>query len=315
MPPGRLIQQQTAVFSSLSDAITPLIQQYAARTAPHALMLSGQFGVGKSTLAQLLALALLCQDGNRPCGVCASCLKAKNRSHTNLIVLAVDEKQRSVKVEQARALLASLATHPFSPGPRVVLLKDVDAFTPQAQNALLKAIEEPDPATYFLLTCQNERAVLSTIRSRSQMLRMPPWQDALIQEVLAEKGVPAKEANDLAAMAGGSPGKALAIRDDSEFWSLKALVDDTVLNRSGIKGFPAASRRLKDEKDKAELILDYLEGEALRNNRLAAGPDTKYKASQTLLEAVLTARRQQASNLSWQAVIDSLLLTTLEEKP
>lgn len=313
MPESRLMQQQTAVFQGLSDAILPLIQQYAARTAPHALLLTGQFGVGKSTLALHLAQALLCLDDMKPCGTCPGCVRARSFNHANLIVVKTDLKQRSVKVEQARALLSSLSSYPFSPGPRVIILEELDEFTPQAQNALLKAIEEPDKASYFLLTCQNERAVLPTIRSRCQILRLPPWQDRQVAGVLQEKGIPGEEASELAALAGGSPGKAMEIRDNPDFWSVKSLVEEAIFKAGGIKDFPVASRRLKDEKDKADLILDYLEYQAIRDNQLASGKAEQYEHSQKLLEAVLTARRQQASNLSWQAIIDALLLSILED--
>lgn len=313
MPGSRLILQQTAVFSGLSDAISPLIQQYAAREAPHALLLTGQAGVGKSTLALLLAQALLCQADNKPCGNCSACTKVQNHNHTNLMVVKTDKKQRSVKVEHARALLASLSTFPFAPGPRVILLEELDDFTPQAQNALLKAIEEPDQASCFIMTCANERAVLTTIRSRSQILRLPAWQDELVCSVLHKNGIQEKEAKELAALAGGSPGKALEIKDNSDYWAVKALVDEVVFKADGISGFPAASKLLKDEKDKADLILDYLEQRAVRFNLHAGNGQAQYHDPQILLEAVLTARRQQASNLSWQAIVDSLLLTVLEE--
>lgn len=308
-----MIQHQTAVFSGMSDAISPLIQQYAARKAPHALLITGQVGVGKSTLALLLAQALLCRGESKPCGNCPDCVRAQTYSHTNLMVVQTEAKQRSVKVEQARALLAGLSTFPFSPGPRAIILEGLDEFTPQAQNALLKAIEEPDQASCFILTCQNERAVLSTICSRSQMLRLPVWSEQSVISVLVEKGIPQAEAGELAALAGGSPGKALEIRGNEKFWAVKALVDEAVFTAKGINGFPAASRRLKDEKDKADLILDYLEQKALRDNKNARNGQAQFQNSLTLLEAVLAARRHQASNLSWQAIIDSLLLSILED--
>ena len=305
--------RRAAYFERLSAALPALTSQYAMRQAPHALLVSGPFGVGKASLAAQLAMALLCTGVDRPCHACPDCKKAQARTHPNLLVVAAAEKQRSVKVEQARTLLVSLSTHPFSPGPRVVLLQAVDIFTPQAQNALLKAIEEPDPATFFLLTCQNEQAVLSTIRSRCQTLRLPPWPEALVHELLLSQGLEKEETTRLSTLCMGSPGLALRIRGDAAFWAVKALCEDTLLSLSDYSQLPRASARLREEKDRAALVLDYAEAAAVRLlSDPGQGQPGQHRA-RSLLEGVLKARRQQASNLSWLAISDSLLIKILEE--
>lgn len=308
MSPGQLSALERAVFARLSDSLPLLLTQYANSQAPHALMLSGPFGVGKSTFARLLAQTLLCEASDKPCGVCVACAKVRTDNHTNLLLVQAQEKQKTVKVEQARALLSSLASYPFGAGARVVLLQLVDSFTPQAQNALLKAIEEPDANTYFLLTCENESAVLSTIRSRCRMQRLPHWEEDLVVEVLLSKGVPRNEAADLARLGGGSPGSAMQIRQDPAFWQVKTLVDETILSLRTLSDFPAFSTRLRDQRDRADQVLDYVEQTALLRQQVRGQP-----SSRVLLEGVLRARRQLASNVSWQAVIDSLLLYILEE--
>jgi DNA polymerase-3 subunit delta' len=314
MTSDALIAWQSGIFASLSTALPVLLKQYADQSAPHALMISGQFGVGKATLSGLLARALLCEAaGHRPCGACPGCRKTQSLSHPNLLQVRAAQKQRSVKVEQARALIASLSSYPFETGPRVVLLELVDTFTVQAQNALLKAVEEPDSATYFLLTCQNEQAVLSTIRSRCRMVRLPDWPDALIAQVLIQQGIARDEATKLTALAQGSPGKALQIKEDASFWSAKQLADETLLAITNLEQLPEASARLRDARDKADVILDYVQGAALRLAQDAAfDPDAGLRAQQ-LLESVLAARKFQASNLSWQAIADWMLLTIIKE--
>jgi DNA polymerase III delta' subunit len=313
MADSQVTAQQTAVFSKLSAVFPALIEQYAVQKAPHALLLTGQVGVGKATLAVLLSQALLCENAEKPCGKCPGCLKARSRSHTNLLVVKAAENQRSVKVEQARALLASLSTYPFSTGPRVVLLEQVDSFTPQAQNALLKALEEPDSATYFLLTCVNLRAVLTTIRSRCQTLYIPPWPDEMVSLLLMDQEIPADEAAQLSGFSGGSPGKALQIRNDPAFWSVKTLADESILALENISQLPSFSRKLRDVKDKADMLLDYLEDAALRQIKRNAQQNKYGKQARSMLEGVLAARRHQASNLSWQAIVDCLLLKILED--
>ncbi len=305
-------RQQLAFFEQLSDNIPRLISQYASLKAPHALMLSGPFGVGKATLAQLLAQTLLCESQDKPCGVCPGCVKVIANNHVNILEVKAQDRARTVKVEQARDLLDSLATYPFSAGPRVVILHLVDTFTPQAQNALLKAVEEPDPATFFILTCANEEGVLLTIRSRAQTFRLPPWEEDQIEKALTTSGMPAREAANLAPLAFGSPGRAQRIAKDNSFFTTKRLVDETILSFTHLSLLPAFSKRFKDTRDRADQILDYT---LLSAGRLLKDPESPKNTAKAhaLMEGVFKARRMQASNLSWQAIIDGLLIESLEE--
>ena len=313
MPGVSSAQARHAVFSRLSPALSALAGAYAAGTGPRQLLLSGPEGTGKKTLAVLLAQALLCREENSPCGSCQACGSTESGAHPNLVILRADAGKKTIRVEQARALLRTLSAFPFSPGARPVLILGADTLTPAAQNALLKAVEEPDAATWFILTCTREKAVLPTIRSRCRTVRMPPWPDALIIEVLVQAGVPKDEAKSLADLSGASPGTALSIRGDKAFWDMKRLADAAVLGLRGLSGLPESSRRMRDAKDAADDLLDYLEGAALRLIR-EGGPQSPDAArAGRLLEAVFAAREQRAVNVSWQGVADTLLLSLLEE--
>lgn len=310
---GNSAESQIRAFKRLSDPLHSLILEYAKGRAPHALMLSGPFGVGKATLARLLCMALLCVSADRPCGDCPGCRRAGDGSHVNLITLRALPGSRTVKVEQARDLTASLAGHPFSTGPRVVVMESVDIFTPAAQNALLKAVEEPDEATFFILTAVQEKAVLPTIRSRCRHVRMPLWPQNMIEEWLIARGVPSPEAPELAALCGGSPGKAMQIRDDEGFWAVRKAAEQSIFAVRDVHGFPAASAILKDQRDRADLLLDYAENAAMRSIDPKVPDNEKTIRARRILEAVLTARKHRASNVSWQAAADEILLSSLEE--
>lgn len=307
------ITAQAEQFALISESLSALLSQYAAGNPPHALMISGQFGVGKATLAGLLAQALLCEGPDKPCGLCAGCRKAQTGNHPNLLQVRAADKQRSVKVEQARALLDSLATYPFEAGTRVVLLDQIDIFTPQAQNALLKAIEEPDSSTFFLLTCQNEQAVLITIRSRCQQAKVPDWDEEQISRLLTGRGIQPDEASRLAALSQGSPGKAIQIKDDQAFWEAKRLADETLLSVQTMADLPQASAALRDAREKANLMLDYVQGAALQPALNDPVDVTIGNRARALLESIVTARKYQASNLSWQAIADWMLMNIIKE--
>lgn len=305
-------RQVRSWFYSLSSLLPALIQDYARKKAPQALMISGPFGVGKATLARLLSQALFCSPADegmeKPCGLCPACIRTLKDEGSNLLVVGLAAKQRSVKVEQARNLLEHLASYPFGSGPRMVLLEMVDLFTIQAQNVLLKAIEEPDPLTYFILTCENERAVLPTVRSRCQVLRLPTWPLPLTGDFLRAKGIPKEEAHKLSMLSAGSPGRAMQIREDKQFWQAKSLADEHIIPLEHLADVPRASHGLRDSRELAELLLDYLEVYALNQQ------DQDLRKAK-LLSAVIKARQYKASNLSWQSIIDQLLLSLTEEQP
>jgi DNA polymerase-3 subunit delta' len=305
------VKTRLAFFSG--NGILPgLVREYALGRAPQALVLSGPFGVGKTIMANLLAMSLFCEREEKPCGQCAKCRQAERRGHANLISLSLPDKGKTVKVEQARALLAQLSSYPFLPGPRLVMLNDIDTFTPAAQNALLKVIEEPDASTFFLLTATGEKAVLPTIRSRCRGVRLPVWPESLIAKLLIMRGIPEAEAEELAVLSGGSPGMALRIRDDAAFWAVKRLADENIISLKQDSGLPAASRALKDARDHADMLLDYTEGAALHLLQSDPYSPSSLRARK-LLEALIQARQHRASNVSWQAISDKILLTMLEE--
>ncbi|NLG57686.1 MAG: DNA polymerase III subunit delta' [Clostridiales bacterium] len=312
---------QIGVFGAVSASLTSLISGYLSGQAPQALLLSGPFGVGKRTLAQLLSLCLFCKEGDAaPCGQCKACKRLVSESHPDHLVLRLLPNAKSIKIDQVRDILSQLSQYPLEGGRRVVVLEDFDLFTVPAQNALLKAIEEPDQATSFILTATNEKAVLSTILSRCRLQRLPAWPDEALASFLTSRGLCEKTVQDLVPLSGGSPGTAMRLAEDEDFWSLKTRADEAFLGLRGPLGLPEASDKLKDFRQEASQLMDYLETKAIVSfnpeTLNQSDPDTRRTASlrhRALLESLFLARRQLASNVTWQGIADQLLLNILEE--
>lgn len=308
-------------FSAISAPLAPLIAAYQSGPVPQALMLSGPFGIGKRTLAKLLCLCLFCRDGaSAPCGECKACKRLIAQTHPNLHVIRLNAGEKSIKIDQVRDMLSQLKRYPLEQGRRAVLLEDFDHFTHAAQNALLKAIEEPDEATVFILTAVNEKAVLPTILSRCRLQRMPAWPDEMLESLLIERGLPTQTARDLIPLASGSPGAALMRADDEGFWQLKSRADASVSQLKSLSDLPAASELLKDYRQDADQVFDYLESRAHAafgaSLSQADDPQDMLAASRKhreMLESLFTARRLRASNVTWQGNTDQLLLNILEE--
>lgn len=134
---------------------------------PHALLIEGPVGSGRKTFAKLLAAAAVCSSsGEKPCGVCAACGKAMQGIHPDIEIIEGAGGARSFHVDAVRELCNRAILMPNEAHRRVMILADAQEMTVQAQNALLKMLEEPPAHLLFILTCENRAQLLSTIRSR-----------------------------------------------------------------------------------------------------------------------------------------------------
>ena len=134
---------------------------------PHALLLEGPVGSGRRTMARLIAAAAICRgDGERPCGRCAACHKVLRRIHPDVTELGGSEEARSFHIDVVRTLREDAYVLPNEAPVKVFILCDVQTMTDQAQNALLKLLEEPPAHVRLILTCENRSQLLETVRSR-----------------------------------------------------------------------------------------------------------------------------------------------------
>lgn len=140
---------------------------------PHALLIEGPTGSGKKTLARLIAGAAVCENAEeRPCGRCAGCRKAAENIHPDVEEFSGTGGERSFHIDTVRVLRHNAYILPNEAEKRVMILSNAHQMTPQAQNALLKILEEPPAHLLFILTCENRAQLLPTIRSRVTVLSL-----------------------------------------------------------------------------------------------------------------------------------------------
>ncbi|HEU5204386.1 MAG TPA: AAA family ATPase [Candidatus Limnocylindrales bacterium] len=222
---GARTRGQPAALGAVSAMVTG--------TPPHAVLLSGPEGVGKTTLALDLAAGLLCtaeDPAARPCRECRACRMVDHGNHPDLhwlqpegpggqiVIGGPDARYRGV-----RDLIAELALLPVEGGARVAILERADRMNEDAQSALLKTLEEPPAGVTIVLCANDEEQLLPTVRSRCARIRLGPVGGRGVEEILAEHGLAdAPTAARLGRLAGGRPGLAIAYARVPEATSVRA---------------------------------------------------------------------------------------------
>ncbi len=176
---------------------------FARASLPHALLLTGERGIGKHTLALIIAKALLCSGDNVPCDKCTSCSKAANGSHPDIIELGRGDD--SVKVDEIRALRRDALLRPNDGERKVYIINHAETLTAAAQDALLKILEEPPHFTFFILLCYNYNDLLPTVLSRVAHIALSPISDSEMRTLIREKNpaISETELNSLVSSCGG----------------------------------------------------------------------------------------------------------------
>jgi DNA polymerase III subunit delta' len=188
-----------------------LARSIARGSLPPSLLFTGPEGVGKKLVARAVAGALNClspREGDA-CGTCAACRRIEKGTHPDVITIE-PEDSGSIKIDQVRPAIAATAYRPFEGRHRVVIVDEADRLGVEAENSLLKSLEEPPPASVFILVTSRPEMLLPTIRSRCSQLRFGRLSAGEVARFLTDRhGVADDEAHAIAAVADGSPGRAL----------------------------------------------------------------------------------------------------------
>lgn len=301
----------------------------------HAYILNGQRGSGKKMLANLFAMTLQCESGKpEPCGECRSCIQANNGNQPDIITVK-HEKPASISVDDVRTQInGDIMIKPYSSPYKVYIVPEADLMTVQAQNAILKTIEEPpEYAVIFLLT-ENADSLLPTIRSRCVMLKLRNIKDKLVKKYLMEQmQVPDYQADLCAAFAQGNIGRAIMLAKSEHFNEIK---EDAVqlmkyLDEMELQEIVAAIKEIN--KYKLE-VADYLDimtiwyrdvllykatkdvgglvfGDQLKFIKQKAAKSS-YEGLETILESIEKAKVRIKANVNFDLLMELLLLTIKE---
>lgn len=290
--------------------------------------------MGRKSLAHAFALTLLCEKGgSQPCMNCHACKQVLSGNHPDLIHVT-HEKPSSIGVDDIREQVQdTIMIRPYSSYYKVYIMDEAEKMTVQAQNALLKTIEEPPSYAVIILLTTNEDLFLPTILSRCVQLKLKPLKDSVIQKYLEESmGISESDARLYTAFARGNLGKAIKISGSEEFRQMyeKLLQMLRNIKNLDISQLLNYSKELKEEMDIYECLdfmqvwyRDSLMFKVTNDPNLLIFKDeysvisemsrqTGYDGFENILQAIEKARIRLEANVNMELAMELMFLVMKE---
>ena len=305
------------------------------RKVSHAYILSGESGMGRKTLAKAFAMTLLCERSNtEPCMKCHSCKQILSGNHPDVIWVQ-HEKANSIGVDDIREQINdTIMIKPYSSSRKIYIMDEAEKMTIQAQNALLKTIEEPPSYALIILITINEEAFLPTILSRCIQLKLKPLKDHIVSEYLIETmQIPENKAEIYAAFARGNLGKAIHLASSEEF---QLLYKEALNLLKNVKEMDIAMlldyiKKIQEDKLDLDECLDFMQlwyrdilmFKVTRDMNLLIFKDeyftvsslcqkSSYEGLETILTAIEKAKIRLRANVNTDLALELMLLTMKE---
>ena len=303
----------------------------------HAYILNGERGSGKKLLANLFAMSRQCQnrdeDGDA-CGKCQSCKQAVSGNQPD-IIRVTHEKPTTISVDDIREQVNNdIQIKPYSSPYKIYIIAEADMMSVQAQNALLKTIEEPPEYAVIILLTENAETLLPTIRSRCVMLKLRNIKDQLVKKYLMEQmEIPDYKADVCVAFAQGNMGKAIALATSEYFNEIKEEavhllrnIDDMQVEElmGAVKKCSAYKMNISDYMDVIAIwYRDVLIYKATKNVDRVVFSDqmryikdrakkSSYEGIENILEGLEKAKARLKANVNFELTMELLLLTIKE---
>lgn len=265
----------------------------------HSYLFVGIDGIGKSLFAREFARKVLCFNQEET-EDCLSCLKWNSNNHPDFY--QIEPENRVIKIEQIRKIQEKISEKPIVSKRKVYIIMDSDLMTKEAQNCLLKTLEEPPEYATIILITANESKLLNTIKSRCMKVVFEAVEEEKIENYI-EKVLDIETSKEWIKKSEGSIGKAIRLQEEKEIYEqvnqfLKYVEEKdliTTLNKADV---------LYKEKEKIQEILDYI------NISLY---DTKERKKLNCIQYVEDTKRRVLANSNYDMCIDYLLMKLWEE--
>jgi len=287
----------------------------------HAQLYAGPDGTGKKTAALLFARAVNCTgDGEKPCNHCPSCLQFLSGNSPNL--LFVSQEKNVIRVNAIREMIEKIHLRP-NEGKMCVIIDQADRMNENAQNALLKTLEEAPEYAVFLLLTDKPGVLLPTIRSRCALYRFAPLDEETVSEALIDMGVSEERAKETMFVSSGSIGLALERLNDEAFQEVSSRAMRALLSIKKPSDVSGAFQMIANDKEYGARILEIYESTAERLMKYAASGAGSKEAEQLfrngvsgakLMENVVECAKKLKANVSFQSAMEMLFFDIVNQE-
>lgn len=270
----------------------------------HSYMFIGIEGIGKQMIAKEFAKMILCNnEKEKGCNKCKSCIEFQSQNHPDFLYVAPDGN--SIKIEQIRYLQRKIQEKPIISDKKVYIINDADKMTQEAQNCLLKTLEEPPEYGVIILIGSNENAFLNTIKSRCMKLTFQSISPEKIEQYIEKVyGISNLHSNMLDAFQ-GSIGKAIALKDKKEeYENIEKMIEK--LDKTDMTELIRLGEALYQSKEEINSILEYMNIILLKLSK----EDTKYA---NCIDIVENTKKRLHQNANYDMCIDNMIFNMWEE--
>ncbi len=264
----------------------------------HSYMFIGKDGIGKFMFAKEFAKAILCIGEEKPCNQCEACISFNGENNPDITI--IDEEEKSIKTETIKEMVKGVYEKPIKSSKKVYIINDSQKMTKEAQNSLLKTLEEPPEYVVIILITENENLLLNTIKSRCTKIKFNSLSNNQIKQILNESNL----SETVLELAEGSVSRALTAQGKEEIFNS---VKETFSNLEKINIIDLLNKKdvIFKDKESIEEILNYLNIILFNKTK----ENTKYIDCISIIEET---KDRLKKNSNYDMSIDNLLLKIWE---
>jgi len=277
-----------------------LVQILNSNTISHSYMFIGTKGIGKKEFAKEFAKGILCtSEKNRLCGNCKSCIEFVNNNNPDYYEIGLEDDGNSIKIETIRQMQKKVQELPIVSNRKVYIIDDSECLTKEAQNCLLKTLEEPPEFITIILIVSNENKILNTIKSRCLKIYFNDLTNEELKNYIEKNMETSKFSVNMLKACNGSIGKAKQICENKEIYDNIDNIFNNIEKQTLLDVLPKLEVLYKS-KDEIENILEYLNTIFIKK----AKEDIKYI---DYIKYVEETKVSINSNCNYDMSIDKLL--------
>ncbi len=278
------------------------------KTILHSYLFIGEEGIGKKLLAKEFAKTILCtSEDNKPCDICKSCVEFNSNNNVNFSI--INEDGSGIKIEDIRNMQNKIAEKPINSEYKVYIIDDAELMRDDAQNCLLKTLEEPPEYVVIILITANENKILNTIKSRCIKLYFNKLENNDMRKILTSKFNMTDIKESFLDASNGSIKKALLIKEKStEYEQINKLFD--IIDKEDLVTFINSAEIIYNGKDDIYNILDYIN--ILLTNKMNENNKNSFKYANCIF-IVEEVKKRLRANSNYDMSMDYLLMNMWKE--